>query len=91
MAGSEIRPGERVKDMHFGEDAFSVDLVDDRTITVPDAWYPSPLHATPEERANWRFMTGDAMADSALLDGATVVLYPRTRGNRLWLGVFSSL
>ncbi len=54
MAGSEIRPGERVKDVHFGEDAFSVDLVDGRTITVPYAWYPSLLHAAPEERANWR-------------------------------------
>jgi hypothetical protein len=53
MAGSEIRPGERVKDVHFGEDTFSVDLVDGRTITVPYAWYPRLLHATPEQRANW--------------------------------------
>jgi hypothetical protein len=41
MAGSEIKPGERVKHVHFGEDAFSVDLVDGRTITVPYAWFPS--------------------------------------------------
>jgi hypothetical protein len=37
MAGSEIKPGERVKDVHFGDDTFSVDLVDGRTITVPYA------------------------------------------------------
>ena len=52
MSGSEIKPGERVKDVHFGEDTFSVDLIDGRTITVPYAWYPRLLHATPEQRAN---------------------------------------
>jgi len=50
MAGSEILPGERVKDVHFGKDTFSVDLVDGRTISVP---YPSLLHATFEQRSNW--------------------------------------
>ncbi len=30
MAGSEIKPGERVKDVRFDEDTFSVDLVDGR-------------------------------------------------------------
>jgi len=54
MAGSEIKPGERVKDVRFDEDTFSVDLVDGRTITVPYAWYPRLLHATPEQRANWQ-------------------------------------
>ena len=53
MAGSEIRPGERVKDVHLGKDTFSVDLEDGRTITVPFAWYPSLLRATPEQLANW--------------------------------------
>jgi len=53
MAGSEIRPGERVKDVHFDKNTFSVDLVDGRTITVPYAWYPSLLHATPEQRTDW--------------------------------------
>ena len=58
MAISEIRPGERVKDVRFSEDTFSVDLVDGRTITVPLAWYPRLLHATPEERANWQVCGG---------------------------------
>ena len=53
MTGSEISPGERVKGVHFGDDSFSVDLVDGRTITVPYAWYPRLLHATPEQRSNW--------------------------------------
>jgi hypothetical protein len=58
MAGSEIKPGERVKGVHFGDDAFSVDLVDGRTITVPYAWYPRLLHATPQQRANWQAAGG---------------------------------
>lgn len=34
------------------DDALSVDLADGRVITVPLAWYPRLLHATPKERAN---------------------------------------
>lgn len=58
MSGTEIKPGERVKDVHFGEDTFSVDLVDGRTITVPYAWYPRLLHATPQQRASWEVCGG---------------------------------
>ncbi len=58
MTTSEIRPGERVKDVHFTDDTLSVDLVDGRTITVPLTWYPRLLHATPEQRANWQISGG---------------------------------
>ena len=58
MAGSEIRPGERVKHVHFDDDAFSVDLVDGRTITVPYAWYPRLLHGSPKQRSNWEICGG---------------------------------
>ena len=58
MTGSVIKPGEQVKDVHFAEDSFSVDLVDGRTITVPYAWYPRLLHATPEQRDNWQTCGG---------------------------------
>ena len=54
MAGSQIKPGECVKDVHLADDTFSVDLADGRTITVPYAWYPRLLRATPAERANWQ-------------------------------------
>lgn len=50
----EPKPGERVKDVRVTDDTLSVDLTDGRTITVPLAWYPRLLHATPEQRANWR-------------------------------------
>lgn len=58
MASSDPRPGERVVDVKFGDDTFSVDLVDGRTITVPLAWYPRLLHATPEQRENWSLAGG---------------------------------
>lgn len=54
MQSSEVRPGERVKDVHFTEDTVAVDLIDGRTIIVPLAWYPKLLDATPEQRRNWQ-------------------------------------
>jgi hypothetical protein len=35
MSTLDIKPGERVKDVHFTEGNLSVDLIDGRTITVP--------------------------------------------------------
>ena len=58
MTGSGINPGERVKSVHLHDDSFSVDLVDGRTITIPYAWYPRLLHATPDQRSNWRIAGG---------------------------------
>lgn len=58
MSTSEPKAGERVKDVHFCEDTISVDMIDGRTITAPLAWYPRLLHATPEQRANWRISCG---------------------------------
>ena len=36
------------------DDALTVELSDGRTISVPLAWYPRLLHATPSQRSNWR-------------------------------------
>jgi hypothetical protein len=58
MSISDIRPGERVKDVHFTEDSLSVDLVDGRTISVPLAWYPRLLHASADQRNNWELCGG---------------------------------
>ena len=52
MHGSEVRPGERVKDLHFTDDTMAVDLLDGRTIIVPLVWYPRLLEASPEQRRN---------------------------------------
>jgi hypothetical protein len=54
MITLEPKAGERVMDVRVTDDTISVDLYDGRTITVPLAWYPRLLHATPAQRANWR-------------------------------------
>ena len=54
MPGSEVRPGESVKDVHFTEDTIAVDLMDGRTIIVPLVWYPRLLEASSEQLRNWK-------------------------------------
>ncbi|HNJ48753.1 MAG TPA: DUF2442 domain-containing protein [Novosphingobium sp.] len=44
---------ERVLDVRCNDHSLIVDLMDGRTISVPLAWYPRLLHATPEQRAKW--------------------------------------
>jgi hypothetical protein len=53
-----IRADERVKNVHFTEEAITVDLIDGRTISVPLAWYPKLLNATPQQRQNWEVCGG---------------------------------
>ena len=48
-----LKADERVADVSFAADSLSVSLKDGRTITVPLAWYPKLLHASPEQLRNW--------------------------------------
>jgi hypothetical protein len=38
------------------EDTLNVDLSDGRTISVPLTWFPRLVHATQEQRDNWRLI-----------------------------------
>ena len=49
---------ERVADVFFDPDTLSVRLKDGRTISVPLAWYPRLLSATPGQRDNWKIAGG---------------------------------
>lgn len=51
MTGSNA--DERVTSVEFDKATMSVGLMDGRVITVPLAWYPSLLDATPEQRRHW--------------------------------------
>ena len=53
MTTSELKAGARIRDVHCTDDSLVVDLLDGRIISVPLAWYPRLLHATPEQRENW--------------------------------------
>lgn len=44
---------ERVADVRFDDDSIIVGLMDGRTISVPLAYYPRLLNATPEQRGEW--------------------------------------
>ncbi len=54
MTGSAPRAAERIVCVRLADDTLTVDLLDGRTITVPIAWYPRLLHATPAQRSNWQ-------------------------------------
>jgi hypothetical protein len=49
-----MNPGAKAVSVELTEDELKVGLLDGRTIIVPLAWYPRLLHATPEQRTNWR-------------------------------------
>ncbi len=58
MTTSDPSLGERILDAQVSEHELRVDLADGRTLTVPLAWFPRLLHATLEQRANWRLAGG---------------------------------
>ncbi len=57
----------------FDDSAMSVALDDGRTITVPLAWYPALLHASPAERADFWLSPGgvhwDALDEDIAVEG----------------------
>ena len=40
------------------DDTLTAELSDGRTISVPLDWFPRLVHATPQERDNWRLIGG---------------------------------
>lgn len=44
---------ERVSGVRFDNDSIIVDLMDGRSISVPLAYYPRLLQASPEQRGKW--------------------------------------
>lgn len=53
MSTSELTITDQVRDVRVTDEILSVTLADGRTISVPLAWYPRLLRASPEARANW--------------------------------------
>jgi len=49
---------ERVSKVSFTSDSLSVSLMDGRVISVPLTWYPKLLHASVEQRNNWKIAGG---------------------------------
>lgn len=49
-----IAADERVQTAIVDDDFVTVELMDGRSISVPLAWYPRLLNATPEQRNKWQ-------------------------------------
>ncbi len=49
---------ERVSKVSFTLDSLCVSLMDGRVISVPLTWYPKLLHASVEQRNNWKIAGG---------------------------------
>jgi len=58
MNTSALAADERVAIVVIAKDRLTVTLRDDRTISVPLAWYPRLLRATPRQRRNWQIAGG---------------------------------
>jgi hypothetical protein len=58
VATSEHRAGERIVEVTLDEHSLSAELADGRVISVPLAWFPRLLHATPEQREKWELCGG---------------------------------
>ena len=88
MGISALKSDARVADVHIDEYNLAVDLMDGRTIIVPLAWFPRLLHATPEERLDWRISGGgfglhwpgldEDLSTEGLLRGAPAPRVPLT-------------
>ena len=53
-SGPSVDP--RAIQVSFGEDELSVELADGRRVSVPLAWFPRLLHASADQRSNWRLL-----------------------------------
>jgi hypothetical protein len=84
-----LKADERVAGISFSDDSLSVSLKDGRVISVPLAWYPKLLHATPEQLTHWNIAGGgygihwpdldEDLSTDGLLRGAPAPQPPATR------------
>lgn len=56
MTSSSPSVDPRAVDIASDDDNLTVDLADGRRLTVPLAWFPRLLHASPDQRQNWRLL-----------------------------------
>jgi hypothetical protein len=56
MSILEIKVEPFAVDVSFAADDLIIRLADGRQVSVPLAWFPRLLRATPEQRSNWRLI-----------------------------------
>jgi hypothetical protein len=80
MASSAQASDTRVRSVEIDDDRLTVELMNGRSISVPLAWYPRLLDATPEQRKRYEVAGGgyglhwpdldDDLSTEGLLRGA---------------------
>ncbi len=56
MSSSVVEANPRAQEVLVTEDELTVSLADGRRISVPLAWFPRLLHASPAQRSNWQLL-----------------------------------
>jgi Protein of unknown function (DUF2442) len=56
MSSSAVEVSPLAVDVRITENELIVPMLDGRTITVPLAWFPRLLHATPEQRNHFEIL-----------------------------------
>jgi len=56
VSSSLVEVNPRAREVSVSEDELTVSLADGRRISVPLAWFPRLLHASPAQRSNWELL-----------------------------------
>ncbi|MEX0878865.1 MAG: DUF2442 domain-containing protein [Thermoanaerobaculia bacterium] len=56
MSSSVVEANPRAQQVEVTEDELTVTLTDGRRVSVPLAWFPRLLHASPAQRNNWQLL-----------------------------------
>jgi Protein of unknown function (DUF2442) len=56
MSSSLVEVNPRAQEVSVSENELTVLLADGRRISVPLAWFPRLLHATPAQRSHWELL-----------------------------------
>ena len=75
----------RARSVTFDDDSMQVQLSDGRALSVPIAWFPRLLHATPAQRANYTISTRglhwEELDEDISVDGLLAGIGDRVHGH----------
>lgn len=75
----------RARSVTFDDDSMQVQLSDGRALSVPIAWFPRLLHATPAQRASYTISTRglhwEELDEDISVDGLLAGIGDRVHGH----------
>jgi hypothetical protein len=85
MTSFAVETNPRAVEISVTDDELVVHLADGRTVSVPLAWFPSLLHASANDRANFRLIGDGEYINWPALD-EDVSVAGLLRGSRVSVG-----